>query len=302
MPTLTLDKAALFKLVGYEPHAGQRLVHESRASRRVVACGVRWGKTTVAVHEVLSAALAPNDGGIGWVVGPSFDSVDLILVELRSLLNRRFPHRLVEQDGRERLLVIQNLAGNLCTIIGKSADHLASLLGESVAWMIIDEAARLRRDAWEEALSQRLIDTDGWALVLSTPRSTHSWFHDLYALGRGTDPDVESWSGPSWQNPRLDPSVIEKERSRLPEAVFAAQYGGAFVEDDQVPCTACGWPEDRGVPVVLLNPGDELGQCGECERVLGPDGRPVGRDGEFQVVDLRSGLAALEVRDVTDPE
>jgi hypothetical protein len=297
---LSLDRPALFRSVGYEPHAGQLAVHESKALRRVVACGVRWGKSTVAVHEVLAALLEPNDGSDGWVSAPTFDSVDIILLQVRDLLERRFAHRIVSIEGRK--MRVLNLAGKVSSVTGKSADNRATLLGASIDWLVVDEAAALRRDAWEEALSQRLIDTDGWALVLSTPRSTHSWFHDLYALGRGTDPDVESWSGPSWQNPRLDPSVIEKERSRLPETVFAAQYGGAFVEDDQVPCEECGWPEDRGIPVVLLNPGDELGRCPECDRVLAPDGRPLGRDGEFQVVDLRSGLAALEVRDVTDPE
>ena len=41
-----LDKAALFDLLGYTPHEGQQRVHDSKAKRRVVACGVRFGKST----------------------------------------------------------------------------------------------------------------------------------------------------------------------------------------------------------------------------------------------------------------
>ena len=286
-PKVSLDKDALFRYVGYEPHEGQKRVHRSIALRRVVACGVRWGKTTVAVHEVLAAALAPNEGGVGWVVGPTFDSVDLILERTRDLSEQRFRHRLVDLDRRRRAITVKNLAGNDVVVIGKSADNTANLLGASVDWLVVDEAAQLRRDAWEEALSQRLIDVNGWALILSTPRGTHSWFHDVYAMGKGDDPDVESWTGPSWENPRLDRAVIEKERRKLPEAVFASMYGGLFVEDGRVPCAACEWPERRGPAVLVLHPGDALGECPVCERVLGPDGTPRGRRGELQVVDLR---------------
>jgi hypothetical protein len=40
-----LSKRALFEHLGYEPHAGQQAIHDSKAPRRVVACGVRFGKS-----------------------------------------------------------------------------------------------------------------------------------------------------------------------------------------------------------------------------------------------------------------
>ena len=46
-----LNKPALFQQLGYEPHAGQLAVHRSKAKRRVLACGVRWGKTWVGVRR-----------------------------------------------------------------------------------------------------------------------------------------------------------------------------------------------------------------------------------------------------------
>jgi hypothetical protein len=52
-----LSKRALFGDIGYEPHAGQIAVHRSRALRRVLACGVRWGKTKCATMEVVAAGL-----------------------------------------------------------------------------------------------------------------------------------------------------------------------------------------------------------------------------------------------------
>ena len=51
-----LNKAAFFKSLGYEPHEGQLRVHLSKASRRVLCCGARWGKSLCGAVEGLAAA------------------------------------------------------------------------------------------------------------------------------------------------------------------------------------------------------------------------------------------------------
>ena len=71
---------------------------------------------------------------------------------------------------------------------GRSADNPNSLLGEGLDWLIVDEAARLREELWEQHLSQRLVDRDGWALLISTPRGP-GWFYRLYRLGQESDPE-----------------------------------------------------------------------------------------------------------------
>ena len=59
----TLNKRALFRDLGYGPHPGQSEIHASTASRRVVACGVRWGKSLCAAAEALAAAMAHSSSG-----------------------------------------------------------------------------------------------------------------------------------------------------------------------------------------------------------------------------------------------
>ncbi len=68
---MRLDKPALFAHLGYEPHPGQMEVHLSTAPRRIVACGVRWGKTKCAVMETVSALMHPGPASLGWVVAPT---------------------------------------------------------------------------------------------------------------------------------------------------------------------------------------------------------------------------------------
>ena len=79
-------------------------------------------------------------------------------------------------------------------------------------------------------LSQRLIDKDGWALLISTPRGK-GWFYDLWRRGQDPgDPFHESWNYPSWSNPHLDRELIDGERERVPERVFRQEYLGEWIE------------------------------------------------------------------------
>jgi len=228
MPMI-LSKSALFRDIHYEPHPGQRAIHESTASRRIVACGVRWGKSLCAAMEALAAAMEPKPRSIGWIVGPTYDLSDKIYRELIVVVAERLRHRIVTLRDNEKRLVLRNLSGGLSEIRGKSADNPISLLGEGLDWLIIDEAARLKPTIWEGHLSQRLIDKRGWALLISTPRGK-GYFYDLFRRGQGQDPDHASWNCPSWTNPHLDPHLIEEERSRIPERVFRQEYGGEFIE------------------------------------------------------------------------
>jgi hypothetical protein len=224
-----VNKRAFFTDLGYHPHPGQVAIHRSIAPRRIVACGTRWGKTTASAMEGLAAAMAPAERSIGWVVAPTYDLCDRVFREIELIAVRSLKHHIVSVRESDRRLVLRNMGGGYSEIRAKSADNPVSLLGEGLNWLIVDEAARLKPAIWESHLSQRLIDKHGWALLISTPRGK-SWFYELYRRGQGEDRHYQSWNSPSWANPLLDAVAIEAERGRLPERVFAQEYGAAFVE------------------------------------------------------------------------
>ena len=66
------NKPAFFADLGYEPHAGQAEIHASDHPRRVVACGVRWGKSRCASMEGLAGAMEPKDRSVGWICAPTY--------------------------------------------------------------------------------------------------------------------------------------------------------------------------------------------------------------------------------------
>lgn len=230
-PAGRLDKRAFFESIGYAPHPGQWEVHQSKALRRILASGVRWGKTTCAAMEGLAAALEPRERSVGWIAAPTYDLTDRVYRELVLTVHERLKHRLVSQREHERKIVLRNMAGGLSEVKAKSCDNPVSLLGEGLDWLVVDEAARLKPGIWQSHLSQRLIDKMGWALLISTPHGK-GWLFDLFRRGQGPDkdPDYESWNRPSRTNPLLDAATIEKERSRIPERVFRQEYEAEFLE------------------------------------------------------------------------
>jgi len=227
---IRLNKTALFEQLGYVPHEGQSLVHRSRAKRRVLACGSRWGKSVCAAMEAIAAAMEPRKRSMTWVVAPTLDLADKVYREVVIVVAEHLKHRLVEIKQHDKRLILRNLGGGLSEVRAKTADNPVSLLGEGLDFLIVDEAARLKPQIWSSYLAQRLIDKDGSALLISTPKGK-GWFYDMWRRGQGKrDPHYESWNAPSWQNPHLKRELIEAERERLPERVFAQELGGQFIE------------------------------------------------------------------------
>jgi Terminase large subunit, T4likevirus-type, N-terminal len=264
-----LDKDALFRQLRYVPHAGQREVHASRAPRRVLACGTRWGKSTCGAMEAVAALLEPRETR-GWIVAPTQDLAGRIFREIEIALRQYLPHR-IEEVERHRI-AMRNLRGGLSEVVAKTADHPVSLLGEALHWLIVDEAARMKEEVWARYLSPRLVDHDGWALLLSTPNGCN-WFRKQYRLGqKNRDPRYRSWNSPSSDNPHLDPAVIEEERRRLQPNDFREQYEAVFLGAELEPCDTCGCPSPTAKGILVLDEGEEPLTCPECNEPVEEDG------------------------------
>jgi uncharacterized C2H2 Zn-finger protein len=272
-----LSTPDLFEALGYKPHPGQLLVHRSNATRRVLACGVRWGKSTCAAMEAVAALMQPREECLGWTVAPTLDLARLVFERTAVLLQKKFKHRIKFYSQREQRIVVVNFGGGLSVLEGKTADHPTSLLGESLDFLIVDEAARMKESVWTEHLSQRLIDRRGWALFLSTPRG-RDFFWKLFRRGqKGRDAAFASWSSPSWDNPYISRDLIEEERSRLSREVFDEQYGAVFIGEDLEPCDTCKGPNATAPGIVMLKDGAEMLLCPECGKAVDKDGKSLVR-------------------------
>jgi hypothetical protein len=174
--------------------------------------------------------MEPKKRSMIWVVAPTMDLADKVHREAVIVVAEHLRHRIVELKQHDKRIILRNLGGGISEIRGKTADNPVSLLGEGCDLIIVDEASRMKPMVWTSFLSQRLIDRDGSALLISTPKG-RGWFWDMWRRGQpGGDPQYESWNAPSWQNPHLNRELIEAERERLPQRVFDQELGGQFIE------------------------------------------------------------------------
>ncbi len=207
----------------YRPHAGQKALHESDARFRVAACGRRWGKTLAATAEMIRHAWE-RPGSLSFWVAPVLRQSAIAFDLVRRGMPRGTVADIHKTDRRVGLV-------NGSVLEFRSAEIPENLRGFGIDFLVVDEAAFLSKDLWEEVLRPALSDRQGKALFVGTPKGKN-WFFRLFS--RGMDSEQAGWQSftfPTENNPYIRPEEIEDARRTLPEAVFAQEYLARFVDD-----------------------------------------------------------------------
>jgi hypothetical protein len=217
------------KVVGYAPRESQRPIFQSPARFLVVDAGRRWGKTITGLNYLLQGAC--NEGGENWWVAPVFSQSRMSFRKLLSAAKRGNADGAIKNISHSEMRM-EFINGS--AIHFKSADNPDTLRGEGLKRVVVDEAARVKREVWEEVLRPAVSDTAGRILFISTPKG-RNWFYEMWT--RGQDPmqsDYASWRFPTADNPKVPATDIEQARQSLPQDVFNQEYLAEFLED-----TAC---------------------------------------------------------------
>ena len=202
-------------------HDRQLDIYQDDHRFKVVCCGRRFGKTRMASYIVIIKALAEPDQVI-WLVSPKYSQTMIIWRMLRKYLPRAYISNIKEGE-----LYIELVNGS--TIWAKSADNPDALVGEGLDFLVMDEAARVKEEAWETALQPSLMDKKGEAIFISTPKGKN-WFYKLYLQGLEGDGEYKSFNYTSYDNPTLDPLELEKRRNDLPELIYRQEILAEFIE------------------------------------------------------------------------
>ncbi|GIV52990.1 MAG: hypothetical protein KatS3mg038_3511 [Candidatus Kapaibacterium sp.] len=199
-------------------HRAQREVARCDARFVVLAAGRRWGKTLLGATLCARVALS---GGRAWWVAPSYPMARVGWRAMRRIAEQ-IP--LIEVRQAERCIVVPG-GGEMWV---RSADDPHSLRGEGLDYVVMDECAYMREEAWSQVLRPALSDRKGRALMISTPNGLNWW----YELWRDVQQRGEwrTLSYPTASNPHIDSSEIEEARRELPELVYRQEYLAEFVD------------------------------------------------------------------------
>jgi phage terminase large subunit-like protein len=112
-----------------------------------------------------------------------------------------------------------------------SADNEDSIRSEAFDLVILDEAARIPETAWTDAIMPTLADSDGDAILISTPRG-RNWFFTEYQRGISSDEKLQkSWKAPTSANPLPNiQKAFRLAKTRIPEISFQQEWLAEFVD------------------------------------------------------------------------
>lgn len=207
----------------YTLHQAQKQIASDTHRFRVVSCGRRFGKTLLAVLELVSLSVAK--GTKCAYVAPTYQQArDIAWAELCKIAT---PIILSKNESRLELTV-KNQEGTESIISLRGWEALETLRGQSFDFLVIDEISSMRRfmEGWNEVLRPTLTDRKGQALFISTPKGFNH-FYDLFQMEH-RDSDYKSFHFTTYDNPFIPVDEIEKARKELAEDSFSQEYLADF--------------------------------------------------------------------------
>lgn len=230
---------------------------------KLLVCGRRWGKTatgllaTVQGHGSYRGQFrGAVDGGRIWWVAPSYPTIEASRIwhDLKKAC-RGLPRS--EMDRR-----IDFPGGGFVSV--RSASDPDSLRGPGLDGVVVDEAAFVSVDAWQNSLRPALSDRNGWAMLATTPNG-YNWIYDLFE----DVPQREHWQ--RWQRPTADNPLVSADEledlkrqigprsfAQEHEAQFMSIAGAMWPAEYFQTIYAETWPDAFEIGVVAVDPS--LGQ------------------------------------------
>jgi len=200
-------------------HPGQETIYRDPHRFKVITAGRRFGKTE-GVSRIVSAKALPLKDGEIYLIAPTYKLIKKLWKKIRKFIPPQYVQGVREGDYELELV-------NGTTIHAMSGDNPDSLVGEGLDGVVIDEAARCKKEVWE-AVEPALMDKHGWAYVISTPKGKN-WFWDLYHM-EDEDPDFKSFHFSSYDNPHLDPAEIDRLARNMPELIYKQEIMAEFID------------------------------------------------------------------------
>ncbi len=190
---------------------------------RVVCCGRRFGKTTLAVEEIKACAVN-RQSRIAYIA-PTFQQArDIAWTSLKKDCENA---AIKINESRLEILMPNNLGGESLIML-RGWESIETLRGQSFDLIVLDEVSSMRNfeSQWKEVVRPTLSDRRGEVLFISTPKGFNH-FYTLYNR-QETDNDYKSFRFTSYDNPNIPKDEIDKARTEVGDNRFEQEFMANF--------------------------------------------------------------------------
>jgi len=209
----------------HKPHAKQLAFKRSPAKRKVIVAGRRGGKTTGVSDVAVEAMLA---GRRVLEAAPTADQTNAFWESCKAALSEAIAAGIIYKNETDRVLRMPDGA----QIKAKTAWDADSLRGDYADLLILDEYSLMDPSAWDEVGAPMLLDNDGDAIFIFTPKRKNHAFN-LYQRALGdTTGRWEAWHFTSYDNPYLSESALSEITADMTEDAYRQEIMAEFLEGE----------------------------------------------------------------------
>ena len=199
----------------------QTKVVQSKARFKVLITGRRFGKTHLAIRQLIKYASEPDKQV--WFVCPTYRQAKQVCW---TALKERLKGLNWIKKTNESDLQITLVNGSKIALRGADRSY-DNLRGVGLDFLVIDEFADVPGGAWFEVLRPTLSDKKGHVLFCGTPRGYGNYAYDLYCKG-ADDKDWESFQFTTLDGEQVDSDEVEQAKNDLDERTFRQEYLATF--------------------------------------------------------------------------
>lgn len=197
----------------------QKSVYDASERFKLLCSGRRFGKTYLCITRLINWAME-RPGSLCWYVTANYRMAKQIAWrQLRAMVPAE-----VFLTKNEAELTVELKNGSILAL--KGADNPDTLRGVSLSALVIDEAAYVKREAWEMVLRPALSDQGGPAWFITTPAGLN-WFYDLWEDSQTRD-DWRTFSYTTVEGGNVAAEEVEAAKSTLDERTFRQEYLASF--------------------------------------------------------------------------
>lgn len=193
----------------------------------VCIIGRQFGKTTIGENMALYWAINEPNSIIYWVSPTDSQSQKVY----KDIVNSIYESGIVKSKKMPKGdTEIQFKNGS--RILFRSAQSEDNLRGQSVHYMILDEAAFIKRSTIETILLPMLSVRGKKCLFISTPKGKN-YLYDYYLNGK-SQPKWKSLRFSTYDSPLANNEMIDMFKVTLPEKIFKQEVEAEFIDSSSV--------------------------------------------------------------------
>lgn len=209
----------------YTPYDKQISVHGACTDKETyfttVVAGRQAGKSLLSINQALSWALTDPGSLVFWVSPTHGQAAKIYKQMLEGIL-----HLPIVKSYKYTQIIFKNGS----KIVFRSSAQEDSLRGESVDYMVLDEAAFMKEETFQTILLPMLNVLGKKCLIVTTPKGKN-WVHRMFTKGiEGGNPKYKAFRFVSGDNPHSNPEIIQMAKDSMPVALFEQEYLAEFVD------------------------------------------------------------------------